>query len=77
MGRQFTREVSTALEAKLTIRIEPDDNANVGLLDTALGYGVTLDPKAANQIGHFLIQAARIAAMNTLDPPPQPRDADR
>lgn len=69
--RQYTREVSTDLGAKITIRIEADNNQAVVLKDDDLGYSTTLDPKAVNQLGQHLIQAARIAAINVLDPPAQ------
>ena len=49
--RQYTREVSTDLGAKITIRIEADNNQAVVLKDDDLGYSTTLDPKAANQLG--------------------------
>ncbi len=64
---RFTREIGTALGAKLAVKIEPDNNMIVALVDDEMAYALSLDPRAANQLGHTLVQAARIAAMNTLD----------
>lgn len=68
---RYTREIVTELGAKITIKIEPDNNKVVAFVDDELSYAATLDPKAAHQLGHTLIQAARLAAMNVLDPTPQ------
>lgn len=66
---RYTREFVTEFGAKVAVKIEPENNQVVSLSEPELMFGVTLDPKSANQLGHSLIQAARIAAMNTLDPP--------
>lgn len=66
---RFTREVVTADgNVKMAVKILPEDNTNVVLIDDSINFAATLDPKAANQLGQHLIKAARIAAMNTLDP---------
>lgn len=67
---RFTREIATLLEAKVAVKIEPDNNQHVVFADEALNYAITLDPRAAHQIGQAMVQAARIAAMNVLDPAP-------
>lgn len=67
---RFTREIGTTLGAKLAVKIAPDNNQIVTLSDDEMSYAVTLDPRAAHQLGQALVQAARIAAMNTLDPMP-------
>jgi hypothetical protein len=72
MGRpRFTREVMTADEQiKMAVMILPDSDTSVVLSDDAINFAVTLDPKAAHQLGRFLIHAAQIAAFNALDPHP-------
>jgi hypothetical protein len=67
---RFTREIGTELGDKLVVQITPENNKCVVLGDVEMCTAVTLDPRAANQLGHALITAARLAAMNTLDPIP-------
>lgn len=68
---RYTREIATADgNVKMAVKILPDNNQFVVLADDAINFAATLDPKAAHHIGQSLIQAARIAAMNTLDPAP-------
>jgi hypothetical protein len=67
---RFTREIATALGAKIAVKITPDNNQIVALVDDEMAYACSLDPKAAHQLGQALVQAARLAAMNVLDPMP-------
>lgn len=74
---RYTREIVTLAGDKLSVLILPEDNTNVVLKDPALGYAITLDPKAANQYGLAIVKAAQLAAINTLDPTPTHEDTKR
>jgi hypothetical protein len=66
---RYTREiVTTDGNIKMAVKILPDNNQVVVLSDDSINFAATLDPRAAEQLGHYLVQAARIAAMNTLYP---------
>lgn len=69
---RFTREIELRdQQLKLAVKILPDSNTFVVFSDDGLDYAVTLDPRAAHQLGQALVHASRIAAMNTLDPSPE------
>lgn len=66
---RYTREVAVSGEDKVFVKILPESNTEV-VIGADCFFALTLEPRAAHQLGQALVQASRIAAMNVLDPAP-------
>jgi protein-disulfide isomerase len=72
---RFTREIAVpGSDDKVAVRINPDDNTKVVFSDPSAGHALTLDAKAAGQLGQALSQAARFAAYNLVTNSEQQED---